>query len=97
MSTYIIAYANGPFKYLESSYKSPLSGAVRPLRLYGKLIQPFFPTRITKRHIATANGVSQAQFALDVLTKVMPIYEKMFDIEYPLPKLDILAVSIGSS
>ena len=57
----------------------------------------FAPPELLKRHIATANGVSQAQFALDVLTKVMPIYEKMFDIEYPLPKLDILAVSIGSS
>lgn len=35
MSTYLLAYANGPFEYLESSYKSPLSGAVRPLRIYG--------------------------------------------------------------
>lgn len=37
MSTYIVAFANGPFKYLESSYKSPLSGKTRPLRIYGTL------------------------------------------------------------
>jgi aminopeptidase 2 len=35
MSSYIVAFANGPFKYLESSYVSPLSGKTRPLRIYG--------------------------------------------------------------
>ncbi len=37
MSTYIVAFANGPFSYLEDSYKSPLSGKVRPLRIYSEL------------------------------------------------------------
>ena len=36
MSTYIVAYANGDFTYVESSYTSPLSGTVRPLRMYGE-------------------------------------------------------------
>ena len=36
VSTYLVAYANGPLEYLESSYTSPLSGKVRPLRFYGK-------------------------------------------------------------
>jgi aminopeptidase N len=36
MSTYLVAYANGRFAHLESSYKSPLSGKVRPLRIYCK-------------------------------------------------------------
>ena len=36
VSTYLVAYANGPFEYLESSYKSPLSGKIRPLRIYSK-------------------------------------------------------------
>lgn len=35
MSTYIVAYANGPFEFVEGSYTSPLSGKVRPLRFYG--------------------------------------------------------------
>ncbi|KAH9942750.1 peptidase family M1-domain-containing protein [Amylocystis lapponica] len=34
MSTYLAAYANGHFDYLESSYTSPLSGKTRPLRIY---------------------------------------------------------------
>ncbi|KLO10866.1 hypothetical protein SCHPADRAFT_906524 [Schizopora paradoxa] len=71
MSTYLVAYANGPFAFLESSYVSPLSGKKRPLRIY-----------------ATRDNIHQAQFALDVKQKVLPLYEKMFDIEYPLPKLD---------
>ncbi|KAI0747687.1 peptidase family M1-domain-containing protein [Daedaleopsis nitida] len=76
VSTYLVAYANGPFVYLESEYTSPLSGKVRPLRIY-----------------ATADIISQAQFALDVKRKVLPLYEEVFDIEYPLPKLDTLVAT----
>lgn len=36
MSTYIVAYANGDFKYLERSVVMPLSGKTIPLRIYGK-------------------------------------------------------------
>ncbi|CCM03911.1 uncharacterized protein FIBRA_06062 [Fibroporia radiculosa] len=68
-----MAWANGHFKYLESSYVSPLSGKTRPLRIY-----------------ATAEIIHQAQFALDLKRQILPIYEKVFDIEYPLPKLDTL-------
>jgi aminopeptidase 2 len=73
MSSYIVAFANGHFEHLESSYTSPLSGKTRPLRIY-----------------TTSDGIGQAQFALDIKAKVLPLYEKVFDIEYPLPKLDTL-------
>ncbi|OAX41307.1 hypothetical protein K503DRAFT_848469 [Rhizopogon vinicolor AM-OR11-026] len=73
MSTYLVAYANGRFAHLESSYKSPLSGKTRPLRIY-----------------STPDVIHQAQYALDIKAKVLPIYEEIFDIEYPLPKLDTL-------
>ncbi|KAG1756159.1 hypothetical protein EDD22DRAFT_981551 [Suillus occidentalis] len=73
MSTYLVAYANGRFAYLESSYTSPLSGKTRPLRIY-----------------STPDVIHQAQYALDIKAKVLPIYEQIFDIEYPLPKLDTL-------
>lgn len=36
MSTYIVAYANGDFKYLEKSVVMPLSGKTIPLRIYGE-------------------------------------------------------------
>lgn len=34
MSSYIVAYANGHFKYLEDSVVLPLSGKTLPLRIY---------------------------------------------------------------
>ncbi|KAJ7207877.1 leucyl aminopeptidase [Mycena pura] len=75
MSSYIVAFANGPFAYLEKIVVMPLSGRSIPLRIY-----------------ATPDLSHQAEFGLDVTAKVLPLYEKMFDIEYPLAKLDILAV-----
>ncbi len=93
MSTYIVAFANGPFTHLESSYKSPLSGKVRPLRIYSNS----FTCVILAWHLttfsATPDHIHQAQFALDVKEKVLPLYEQVFDIEYPLPKLDTLVVT----
>jgi hypothetical protein len=44
-------------------------------------------------HSATPDVIHQTQFALDVKAKTLPLYEKIFDIEYPLPKLDTLVVS----
>ncbi|TFY57887.1 hypothetical protein EVJ58_g6753 [Rhodofomes roseus] len=75
MSTYLLAFANGHFEYLESSYTSPISGKTRPLRAY-----------------ATKDMVDKLQFALYVKEKALPLYEKVFEIEYPLPKLDTLVV-----
>lgn len=34
MSTYLVAFANGPFEYLETSVVMPLSGKTIPLRIY---------------------------------------------------------------
>ncbi|KAJ4488175.1 leucyl aminopeptidase [Lentinula aciculospora] len=76
MSSYLVAFANGPFEYLESSAKMPLSKRTIPLRIY-----------------ATKDLIHQAQFALDVKAKVLPLYEKVFEVEYPLPKLDTLVAN----
>lgn len=76
MSTYLVAYANGDFRHLESAYTSPLSGKTRPLRIY-----------------ATPDVIHLSQFALDVKARALPIYEQIFKIEFPLPKLDTLIVA----
>ncbi|KAJ7905297.1 leucyl aminopeptidase [Mycena olivaceomarginata] len=76
MSTYIVAFANGPFVFLEQKVVMPLSGKTVPLRIY-----------------STPDVIHQAAFALDVAARVMPIYETVFDVEYPLPKLDTLVAS----
>jgi len=38
MSSYIVAFANGHFTYLEDSVKMPLSGKTIPLRIYSALM-----------------------------------------------------------
>lgn len=76
VSTYLMAWANGNFKHLESSYVSPLTGKTIPLRIY-----------------ATPENIKQGQLALDVKAAIMPIYEKIFDIAYPLPKVDTLVAT----
>ncbi len=48
---------------------------------------------LTTDDTVTADCIPHAQYALSTMEKVMPVYERMFDLEYPLPKLDLLAVS----
>ncbi|KIY68739.1 leucyl aminopeptidase [Cylindrobasidium torrendii FP15055 ss-10] len=72
MSTYIVAFANGPFTFLEDSVKMP-SGKTVALRIY-----------------TTPELIHQAQYALQVKKKVLPVFEEVFDVEFPLPKLDTL-------
>ncbi|KDR73433.1 hypothetical protein GALMADRAFT_72186 [Galerina marginata CBS 339.88] len=76
MSSYLVAFANGNWEFLETSVVMPLSGKTVPLRIY-----------------TTSDVIHQAQFALDVKAAVLPLYEKIFDVEYPLPKLDTLVAS----
>ncbi|KAJ8924872.1 hypothetical protein NQ315_001027 [Exocentrus adspersus] len=35
----------------------------------------------------------QGKFALEVATKVLPYYKEYFDIAYPLPKIDLIAIA----
>ncbi|KAE8222062.1 hypothetical protein CF319_g4685 [Tilletia indica] len=76
VSSYLVAWANGPFKYLEASYTTIKTGRKVPLRIY-----------------TTPEYIHQAQLALDVKVKALPVYEEVFDLEYPLPKLDTLVAS----
>ncbi|XP_071489970.1 endoplasmic reticulum aminopeptidase 1-like [Diadema antillarum] len=41
---------------------------------------------------APAEQISQAQLALEVVNKTIPFYETLFDIDYPLPKQDMIAI-----
>lgn len=62
---------------------------------YMVLIFGLFVTPLDKLTLmpATSDWIQQAEFALEIKKKVLPLYEQMFDIEYPLPKLDTLIVS----
>jgi len=73
ISSYLVAFANGPFEYIEGHYTSPISGKTRPVRMY-----------------ATKEIIHQTKFALDVNVRCLSLYEAVFDVEFPLPKLDTL-------
>jgi hypothetical protein len=66
--------------------------------LYGSTVVFYFARNcnalINPCGSATPNHIHQGQFVLDVTAKVLPIYESLFDIEYPLPKLDTLGKDI---
>ncbi|GJN87331.1 hypothetical protein Rhopal_000280-T1 [Rhodotorula paludigena] len=79
MSTYVVAWAVGSFDFISSQYISPLTGAQVPLRLYAST---------AREHLKGGRG----QRALDTLARVMPVYEKLFELPYELGKLDMLVV-----
>ncbi|EAU88167.2 leucyl aminopeptidase [Coprinopsis cinerea okayama7 len=51
---------------------------------------PLSGKTIPMRIYATPDVIHQAQFALDVKLAALPLYETIFNVEYPLPKLDTL-------
>ncbi|KAF7982143.1 hypothetical protein HWV62_29887 [Athelia sp. TMB] len=73
MSVYIVAFANGRFRYKEGSYNSPLTEKTIPLRVYG-----------------TSDVAEDVDCSLQVTKESMSSLETLFDIAYPLPKMDSL-------
>lgn len=62
-------------------------------RLVGAYTSPLSGRRVPLGMFATPDCISQAAFCLEAKSRVMPAYERAFGIEYPLPKLDTLAVA----
>lgn len=69
MSTYLLAFAIGPFDYIEGS------DGKRPIRVY-----------------TTPGKKEHGRFALDVACKALIFFEEYFNMPYPLPKMDMLAL-----
>ncbi|EJU01765.1 puromycin-sensitive aminopeptidase [Dacryopinax primogenitus] len=49
--------------------------------------------KVNLRVYTTPEYITQAGLALDVKVRILPHYERIFDIAYPLPKLDTLVAS----
>ncbi|CUS23535.1 LAQU0S10e02652g1_1 [Lachancea quebecensis] len=88
MSTYLVAWALGEFEYIEGHTE--------------KCIYPANPGCGVERQklpirVYTSKGKAyQGTFALGVASKVIDYYSRLFDIPYPLPKLDLLCVEAYS-
>ncbi|KAI8714929.1 Aminopeptidase [Fusarium sp. LHS14.1] len=75
MSSYLVAWAIGDFKYIESSTKRSPGGNTLPVRVY-----------------TTKGLLSQASYALEHACRVLDYFSDLFEIDYPLPKLDLIAI-----
>ncbi|SGZ53428.1 CIC11C00000005179 [Sungouiella intermedia] len=76
MSTYLLAWAVGEFEYIEG-FTSDLYADNKPL-----------PVRI----YTTKGYTKDAELALSLAPKIVDYFSKIFELKYPLPKLDLIAV-----
>ncbi|GAA95801.1 uncharacterized protein L969DRAFT_94837 [Mixia osmundae IAM 14324] len=63
------------------------------VHLESAFTSPLTNKSVPMRIYTTPEHIHQAQFALDVKQLVLPVYERIFDIAYPLPKLDTLVAA----
>ncbi|KAF9928204.1 hypothetical protein FBU30_002547 [Linnemannia zychae] len=73
MSTYLVAFAVGDFRYIETTTT--------------KLKKP-----VVCRVYTIPGLIEQGRFALEITPRILEYFAEVFGIEYPLPKLDHLAV-----
>lgn len=79
MSTYLLAFIIGEFEYVEGkTHLNKSSGQAKE----GVQIRVF----------TTKGKMHQAKFALDVAIKSLEFYNEYFDIPYPMPNLDLIAI-----
>lgn len=79
MSTYLLAFIVGDFEYIEGRTRNHADSNAEKT---GTLVRVF--VNPGKKH--------QAKFALDTAIKCLEFYNEYFDIPYPLPVLDLIAI-----
>ncbi|MFA4853678.1 MAG: M1 family metallopeptidase, partial [Bacteroidales bacterium] len=104
MSTYLLAFIVGEFEYVEGWARGAKAtiGSMSPNKFSGprmredevpdheNLSADSEPTLV--RVFTTLGKKHQAKFALEVAIKSLEFYNEYFDIPYPLPTLDLIAI-----
>ncbi|KAJ3270371.1 hypothetical protein HDV01_007899 [Terramyces sp. JEL0728] len=77
MSTYLVAYVVSEYERINSSFESVSTESSNGVKL----------------SVYTAKGSSKlAEYALSVTVPILEYYQNAFDIDFPLPKLDLIAI-----
>ncbi len=76
MSTYLIAWAAGDLEYIETFTEKTTHNG----------------SKIPVRVYTTKGLIAQGQLALENTSKIVDYFSEIFDIDYALPKVDLLAV-----
>lgn len=71
----------------------PLTPPTPHRHIESSFTSPLTGKTIPLRVYAMWDHIKQGQLALETTAKILPIYEEIFDIAYPLPKLDTLVAS----
>ncbi|SCW01187.1 LAFE_0D07008g1_1 [Lachancea fermentati] len=94
MSTYLVAWAIGELEYIEGHTEMEIYPSIEGYSTQSGLSPQTIKLPI---RVYTVKGKSQqGQFALSVAAKVIDYFSSLFDIPYPLPKLDLLCVETYS-
>lgn len=77
MSTYLLAFVVGEFDYIETIANPKSPKDAKP---------------ITCRVYTRKGQIEQGKFALEVSAKTLEFFSSYFEIAYPLPKMDMIAI-----
>jgi len=82
MSTYLLAFIIGEFEFVEGYTKKEIKQTLNKIKNNQTQVRVF----------TTPGKVHQAKFSLEVAIKCLEFYNEYFDIPYPLPVLDMIAI-----
>ena len=85
--------SHGQTESLLLTSRLPLIPPTPHRHIESSFTSPLTGKTIPLRVYATWDHIKQGQLALETTAKILPIYEEIFDIAYPLPKLDTLVAS----
>lgn len=94
MLTYLVAIVLGDFKYTSAKISSDDTSNVCPWTASGTEESAKVPPGELEIRVYTPLGKRNfGQYALMVAEKSLPFYADLFGSPYPLPKLDLVAIS----